>query len=93
MNTSLFTIEAKKRAVKFVETLDSPRKERIRATVQILKQNPVPIGQVDLAKLKDYNNLYRIRIGNIRIVYEVFWSERRILLHYIGTRGKAYTNL
>lgn len=92
MNSSLFRVEVKKKAVKFVETLDSTRKERIRATILILKQNPVPIGQVDLAKLKGYNNLYRIRIGNIRIVYEVFWSERRTLIHYIGTRGKAYTD-
>ena len=89
----MFRIEAKKRAIKFIETLNSTRKERIREIILVLKQNPVPIRQVDLAKLKGYDNLYRIRIGNARIIYEVFWNERRILLHYVGPREKAYNDL
>ena len=47
----MFRIEAKKRAIKFIETLNSTRKERIREIILVLKQNPVPIRQVDLAKL------------------------------------------
>lgn len=86
----MFKLEAKKRATKFIETVEAKRKRRIREIILILKQNPVPIGQVDLAKLQGYDNIYRIRIGDIRIVYEVFWRQRRILLHYVGPRRKAY---
>ena len=29
-------------------------------------------------------------IGNIRIVYDVLWKQKTILIHYVGTREKAY---
>ncbi|MGQ9690910.1 MAG: type II toxin-antitoxin system RelE family toxin [Thermoproteota archaeon] len=34
--------------------------------------------------------MYRIRIGDLRIVYGVNWSEKKILIHFIGPREKAY---
>jgi len=43
-----------------------------------------------LRKLKGYDNVYRIKVGNIRIVYEVLWARRTIIIHYIGSREKAY---
>ena len=41
-------------------------------------------------KLKGYENTYRIRIGDYRIVYEVFWGRKRIVIHFIGRRKAAY---
>ena len=52
--------------------------------------DPIPFRKFDVAKLKGYENTYRIRIGNLRIVYEVNWDEKRILIHFIGPREKAY---
>jgi len=34
--------------------------------------------------------MYRIRMGSLRIVYQVLWDERMIIIHHIGLRGKAY---
>ena len=34
--------------------------------------------------------MYRIRVGDYRIVYEILWAERRIIIHYIAPREKAY---
>ena len=56
----------------------------------ILKNDPIPFRKVDVCKLKSYDNTYRIRAGNLRIVYEVLWTERTIIIHYIGHREKAY---
>jgi hypothetical protein len=38
----------------------------------LLKNDPLPFKKTDICKLKGYDNSYRIRIGNIRIVYDVF---------------------
>lgn len=38
---------------------------------------------MDVSKLRGYENKYRIRIGDLRLVYTVLWAERRILIHYI----------
>ena len=45
---------------------------------------------MDVTKLKGYDNTYRIRVGETRIVYAVSWTERKILVHYVGPRGNAY---
>jgi hypothetical protein len=34
--------------------------------------------------------MYRIRVGDYRIVYEILWAERRIIIHHIAPREKAY---
>jgi len=58
--------------------------------VSILKLNPIPFRKADISKLKGYDNVYRIRVGDLRIVYDVSWTPRTILIHYIGPREKAY---
>ena len=35
-------------------------------------------------------NIYRIRVGDLRIVHQVSWSERIILVHYVRPRERAY---
>jgi len=50
----------------------------------------VPFKACDVSKLKGFDNAYRIRIGDLRIVYEIIWNEKVILIDFIGPRGKAY---
>jgi mRNA-degrading endonuclease RelE of RelBE toxin-antitoxin system len=45
---------------------------------------------VDVVKLKGFDNVYRVRLGGLRIAYAVKSNERRILIHYIGPREAAY---
>jgi len=56
----------------------------------LLKTDPVPAIRRDVTKLKGYENIYRIRVGDLRIVYEVQWQERNIVVIFVGPRGKAY---
>ncbi|MDG6954866.1 MAG: type II toxin-antitoxin system RelE/ParE family toxin [Nitrososphaerota archaeon] len=58
--------------------------------IPVLKEDPVPFKLLDVVKLKGFDNVYRVRLGGLRIVYAVMWSERRILIHYIGPREAAY---
>ena len=41
---------------------------------------------MDVTKLKGYDNMYRIRVGDTRIA----WADRKILVGYVGPRGNAY---
>jgi len=86
----MFKVEAKKRTLKALKKLSEERKDKIKEAITVLKNDPVPFRKFDVAKLKGYENLYRIRIGNLRIVYEVNWDRKRILIHFIGPREKAY---
>jgi mRNA interferase RelE/StbE len=47
-----------------------------------LRTDPAPFRRFDVAKLKGYENFYRIRIGDLRIIYEVKWRDRKILGKY-----------
>lgn len=86
----MFNIKIKRKALRRLAKLDEKRKRKIKRIVLILKNDPIPFRRVDICKLKGYDNTYRIRVGNLRIVYEVSWVERTIIIHYIGSREKAY---
>lgn len=47
------------------------RKRKIKRTMLILKTDPIPFRKLDVCKLKGYDNTYRVRVGNLRIIYEV----------------------
>jgi len=86
----MFNIKIKRKALKTLAKLDEKRKRKIKTVVLILKNDPIPFRRVDICKLKGYENTYSIRVGNLRIVYEVSWVERTIVIHYIESREKAY---
>jgi len=86
----LFRVTAKRRVLKVLEELDRERRKRFEEVFSILKKNPIPFRELDVVKLKGYENTYRIRIGGYRIVYEVLWDQKRILIHFIGRRKAAY---
>ncbi|NHV98328.1 MAG: type II toxin-antitoxin system RelE/ParE family toxin [Thaumarchaeota archaeon] len=86
----MIKIEAKKRVLKTLRDLDRDRKNRIKEALLILSNDPLPFKKLDVIKLKGYENTYRIRIGGLRIVYEVNWDEKKIIIHFIGPREKAY---
>jgi len=67
----MFTIEIKRKALRKLTKLDRKRKKTIKEIVSILKLYPIPFKKADVSKLKGYNNVYRIRAGETRIVYEV----------------------
>jgi mRNA interferase RelE/StbE len=82
MNISLST-----RAEKDLERLDKGLKKRIKDTLDRMTVNP---GSVDFKKLQGEENLWRVRIGNLRIILEINWKEKQAeVLHILG-RKDAY---
>ena len=79
-------IEFSHSALKFLQSTDRPTRERIKAGILGLIQQP-PIG--DIKTLQGWNpHAYRLRVGKYRIIYEVVSDVLRIL--NIGSRGDIY---
>jgi mRNA interferase RelE/StbE len=89
----LFEVNAKKSVLKVISKLDSKRKEKLKDMVATLKDNPVPVRIYDVAKLKGYDSIYRIRIGSLRLVYEISWSDKKITIHKVEERESVYENI
>jgi mRNA interferase RelE/StbE len=89
----LFEVNAKNSVLKFIKKRDSKTKQRLKDIIITLKDNPVPVRIYDVAKLKGFDSMYRLRIGSLRLVYEVFWVEKKIILHKIEPRENVYENM
>jgi len=65
-------------------------KDRVNILLDTLKSNPWPYHNFDLVKLNGLDNTYRVRIGKIRIKYQIREAENVILVFYIDLRKGAY---
>ena len=85
-----FDLNIKEKSLKFISSLQKHDKERLKEAIFILKDDPIPIKSLDIAKLKGEKNKYRIRKGKFRIVYEVIWEKKIILIHRVDFRSDVY---
>lgn len=61
--------------------------KRIDKIITTLIQNPFPSGTV---KLKGFENFYRVRIGDYRIIYNINHKAQEIILIRVAHRKDAY---
>lgn len=80
----MYRIIIKKKAKKFIDKL--PKNERIRV-VKAIEQ--LPNGE-DIKKLKGHSDLFRLRIGDYRIIYAVDNGELVVYVIDVGNRGEIY---
>ena len=62
-------------------------RSRLLAEIRLLSNNPRPDG---VKKLKGYENTYRIRVGNYRVIYEIEDREMIVLVLSSIHRKDAY---
>jgi len=58
--------------------------------LKTLQTKPVPARIYDVKKMRGIQDTFRIRVGDTRIVYTVIKAQNQIIIHYIGSREKAY---
>lgn len=85
-----FEINIKAKSLKFISSLQKNDRARLKEAMLVLKEDPVPIKSLDITKLRGEKNKYRIRKGKFRIVYEVIWEQKVILIHRVDFRGDVY---
>lgn len=64
--------------------------ERIWSKIEGLEENPRPPGA---ASLEGDRPLWRIRIGDYRLVYEIDDKARVVMIHYVRHRKDVYRDL
>ena len=77
-------IKYEKGAVKHILSLDSRAKMRLKNAIEKL-----PFG--DVKKLKGYQNDYRLRVGNFRVLFSI--ENDIIVVKDVLPRGQAYKRL
>ena len=90
MSTSDFSVKVKRRALRTLERLPVHYRLRVLELLEHLAKNPIPFRDYDLKKLRGFEDTFRIRIGDIRVVYTIDWGSKTIMVHFIGTREHAY---
>lgn len=77
-------IEYEKEALKYIQIQDRPTKKRLREAIEKL-----PDG--DVKKLQGYKSDYRLRVGNLRVIFSV--EMNIIIIKDVLPRGQAYKRL
>lgn len=90
MTGKIYKIEIENSALQFLKKLDKGTQRRIVASVQSLATNPRPDG---VRKLTNSDGLYRVRVGDYRVVYQIQDNRLLVLVIRIGSRTDIYKNL
>ena len=85
-----YTIELKPSAYRILSKLPKEVQRSIRSRIDSLADNPFP---PNVKKLMEEQNLYRIRVGDYWIVYQVNRKTLFVLVVTIGHRREVYKRL
>ena len=81
------SVQWKRSAERELRAIDRKQIPRIIAAVQQLAHNPVPPG---CRKLVGSEHMYRIRVGDYRVVYEYGFAPGTVSVFYVRHRRQAY---
>lgn len=82
-----YSIRFARSARKELEHLDASVVSRIFPKIEALAENPHPPG---CRKLQGFEDLWRIRVGHYRVVYQVLDDEQMIDITAVRHRSQAY---
>lgn len=80
----MYQIIIKKKAKKFIDKLPVNERRRVVAAIERL-----PNGE-DIKKLKGYDDLLRLRVGDYRIIYTIDNGKLIVYVIDIDNRGEIY---
>ena len=81
-----YSLNFNKQAFKELEKIREPHYSSIKNAIQKLAQNPRPHGYKKLRNRKGY----RIRVGDYRVIYEIFDSILLVEVIDLGNRKEIY---
>ena len=84
---SRYTVEISRRAIKSIAALPRQDEQRVRAAIRLLADEPRPPSCVALT---GEQSVYRVRVGDYRIVYKVIDARLVILIIRVGHRRDVY---
>ena len=86
----MFTVTISNKASRKFKKIPQQYLVRIKELLVTLRENPIPTTIFDVAKIKGAKDTFRIRIGDIRIIYSVSWKDRHVYVLVIDWRERSY---
>ena len=83
-----YTIEFRPRAVRDLKGLPQDVQRRLLARIEDLAEEPRPPG---VKKLAGADDLYRIRVGDYRVLYQIQDEKLLVVIVRIGHRSDIYS--
>ena len=81
----MYRVEAARTRIKRqLKLIPKSNLTRIGAAVEALSQDPLPPGAIQLQ-----TNIYRIRVGNYRVIYKVYDDQNLILIGRVVRRSES----
>ncbi len=77
---------------KFLEKCPQKQKILIHQKFTLLQSDPLH-PQLDIKMIQGYSGLYRLRIGQYRLIYQIKEDELLIFIMSMGNRGDIYKHL
>jgi mRNA interferase RelE/StbE len=87
--SSRYEVELSEIAKRDLARLETRVQDRVRLAFRVLEANPRP----PLARKLKGQKGYRVRVGDYRIIYEVFDNRIVVVVVRIGHRREIYKNL
>ncbi|MDA3861564.1 MAG: type II toxin-antitoxin system RelE/ParE family toxin [Melioribacteraceae bacterium] len=81
-----YKIEIKKSAVKEISKLPQKELIKILSEIKLLANNPRPFGAIKLSG----DDKFRLRVGNYRILYQIFDEKLIVIIVKVGHRKDVY---
>lgn len=77
-------IEYGRKAVKYINSADRLTKKRLKEAIEKIPQG-------DIKKLKGLKSEYRLRVGDLRVLFTIEYD--LVIINDIKSRGQAYKNI
>jgi len=84
-----FSIRFTTKSANFIKKLETLNKKRIKEKIDKLSENPFPSEAVRVESYKEYK-VFRVRIGDYRILYNVNFKDKLIIVVKVDKRGRVY---
>ena len=79
-------LEFSRAAVRAFERASKPERKRLERAIDGLGANPRPPGKLVKAIRGPHDEFLRLRVGDFRILYEIFDADKMVLIHAIVAR-------
>jgi len=84
---TIYWVEYTPAAARQIRKLNKTIQARLKSKIAMLSENPRPHGS---KKLNGFENSYRIRVGDYRVIYEVHDDVLLVLIMRVGPRRNIY---
>lgn len=85
-----YEIKVHKTAAKYLKALPANTRRRVRNKIDLLAEDPYDVNRLDIKPMEGEEGLWRLRIGSIRLIYEVHQQRLLVYILTVRHRGDVY---